>query len=303
MPPPATRGATARRQAGEPVPQRSLVKLADIPPGWHTEFIVDRFDAQIIERDDCLVVLTPHNPTYYWGNCLYTRGLPGDDQVEHWLGRFHAEVTSRQPRSAHVAIGCLAPYAGEQRPGWVARGFELVLQEMLVLPQAAALRVPARAARGDVRLRLLDLPRDSEALIEVEMTDADGFEPAGYRAYLLDQHARFARMQAAGLLQWFGLECDGVLAATCGLLRDEPRPGAAGRYQRVVTHAAWRRRGLASALVHAVARHALDEWRVAQLYIAADPEDVAIGIYRSLGFVDMGCGAGLQRKSPRDQAA
>jgi GNAT superfamily N-acetyltransferase len=277
------------------------MKLADIPPGWHTDFIVDRFDAQIIERDDCLVVRTPHNPTYYWGNCLHTPELPRDDEIDHWLARFEAEITSRQPASSHVAIGSIAPYAGERRPGWQARGFELILQAMLVLPDRTALRLPSRAARGQVRLRPLDLPRDSEALIEVEMTDAAGFEPAGYRAYLRDQHARFARMQAAGLLQWFGLECDGALAATCGLLRDEPRPGAAGRYQRVVTHSAWRRRGLASALVHAVARHAFEPWGVAALYIAADPEDAAIGIYRSLGFAPLGCCAGLQRKSPQDQ--
>lgn len=158
-----------------------------------------------------------------------------------------------------------------------------------------------RHAHRAARLRSLDLAAESDALIEVEATDADGFEPVGYRTYLREQHARYRALHSAGQLQWFGVECDGVLAATCGLVRDRVGPGADGRFQRVVTHAAWRRRGLASLLVHGVSRFAFERWQVGALYMAADPDDVAIGIYRSLGFVDLSRGAGLQRNAPQDR--
>ncbi len=278
------------------------MRFADLRPGWRTDFILHRFDAEVIELDDCLVVRTPSNPTFYWGNCLHLPRLPDDDELEHWLARFHEEITARQPASRHVAIGSASAYDGGRRPRWEAAGFDLVVQQMLSA-DPEAMRPPARASRGAVRLRLLDLAVDSEALIEVEMTDADGFEPVGYRSYLREQHARYRAMQAAGLLQWFGIECDAVLAATCGLLRDRAGPGADGRFQRVVTHGAWRRRGLASALVHGACLFAFERWQVGALYMAADPEDVAIGIYRSLGFVDLSRGAGLQRKAPQDRAA
>ncbi|MCU0968078.1 MAG: GNAT family N-acetyltransferase [Rubrivivax sp.] len=278
------------------------MRLADLRPGWHTDFILHRFDAEVIERDDCLVVRTPSNPTYYWGNCLHLLRLPRDDELAHWLARFDDEITSRQPASRHVAIGSADEYRGERRPGWQAAGFDLVVQRMLRLTPGA-LRPPARPPRGAVRLRPLDLAVDGDALIDVEMTDAEGFEPAGYRAYLRDQHRRYRAMQSAGILQWFGIECDGTLAATCGLIRDRAETGADGRFQRVVTHAAWRRRGLASWLVHGVCRFGFDRWGAGALYMAADPDDVAIGIYRSLGFADLSLGAGLQRKSPKDRAA
>ena len=32
--------------------------------------------------------------------------------------------------------------------------------------------------------------------------------------HLAQQHARFGRLQARGQVQWFGLACDGTLAAT-----------------------------------------------------------------------------------------
>jgi ribosomal protein S18 acetylase RimI-like enzyme len=247
-------------------------------------------------------VRTPSNPTYYWGNCLMLQRLPGDDEVAHWCARFDAEIAQRQPASRHVAIGVDDDFRGERRPAWEAAGFQVLVNVMLRL-QDGECRAPARAPRGAVQLRPLDLARESDALIEVEMTDAGGFEPAGYRAYLQDQHRRWRSMQAAGLMMWFGLWCDGLLAATCGLMRDRPETGADGRFQRVVTHSAWRRRGLASALVHGVARHALEQWRCGAVYMASDPDDVAVGIYRSLGFRDISTGIGLQRNAPADRAA
>jgi ribosomal protein S18 acetylase RimI-like enzyme len=278
------------------------MRLADWRVGWRTDAIPHRFDGEVIERDDCLVVRTPSNPTYYWGNCLMLQRLPGDDEVAHWCARFDAEIAQRQPASRHVAIGVDDDFRGERRPAWEAAGFQVLVNVMLRL-QDGECRAPARAPRGAVQLRPLDLARESDALIEVEMTDAGGFEPAGYRAYLQDQHRRWRSMQAAGLMMWFGLWCDGLLAATCGLMRDRPETGADGRFQRVVTHSAWRRRGLASALVHGVARHALEQWRCGAVYMAADPDDVAVGIYRSLGFRDISTGIGLQRNAPADRAA
>lgn len=272
------------------------MKLSDVRPGWHTDFILHRLDAEILERPDCLVVRTPSNPTYYWGNCLLLPALPRDDELAHWLGRFHEEIASRQPASRHVAIGAEVDFSGQRLPAWEAAGFHLHIEAMLRLRRGEG-RPPARPARGAVELRRLDLPRDAEAIAAVEMTDADGFEPAGYRAYLAQQHARFARLQARGQVQWFGLACDGTLAATCGLLRDGPT----GRFQRVIVHPDFRRRGLASAMVHGVVRHAFDDLGLDELYMAAVPDDVAIGIYRSLGFRDLSSGIGLQRNAPQDR--
>jgi predicted GNAT family acetyltransferase len=100
-------------------------------------------------------------------------------------------------------------------------------------------------------------------------------------------------MHAAGVAQWFGLWCDGVLAADCGLVRD----GALGRFQYVGTHPAWRRRGLCSALVHAVSTWGFAHWRLQTITMVADPDDVAIGIYRSLGYASVLQTLALERGS------
>ena len=280
------------------------MRLAEWREGWRTDAIPQRFDGELLERSDCLVVRTPCNPTYYWGNCLMLKRLPGDDELGHWCERFDEEIARRQPASRHVAIGIDDDFRGERRLAWEAAGFQLISNVMLRLREGEPL-APARTPRGAVQLRPLDMARESDALIEVKMTDAGGFEPASYRAYLRDQHRRYCAMQAAGQLLWFGLWCDGTLSATCGLMRERPEADADGRFQRFLTHSALRRRGLASAMVHGVALYALKLWRCCMVYMAADPDDVAVGIYRSLGFRDLGSGIGIgpQRNAPANRAA
>jgi predicted GNAT family acetyltransferase len=75
---------------------------------------------------------------------------------------------------------------------------------------------------------------------------------------------------------------DGRLLSSLGIVSDG---SGLARFQSVETHPAARRRGLASALVHHAGKAALDRG-AKRLVIVADPEYHAIGIYRSLGFVE-----------------
>jgi GNAT superfamily N-acetyltransferase len=274
------------------------MRLADVRPGWHTDFVLHRFGAQVLERDDCLVVRTPSNPGFYWGNFLLLPQPPANEEVHHWLARFHEEIAAVQPGSRHVAIGVNAPADAVARPAWAAAGFETHVTTLMMLAPGGL--QPPSPPRGECLLRPLDLATEGEALIDLEATDADGFEPSGYRAYLRLQHRRYQAMQAAGLLTWFGLRCEGRLAASCGLLRDAAGPGAMARFQRVVTHPAMRRRGLASAMVAGVACHAFDAWGARAVAMVADPADVAITLYRRLGWREAGTAMDLERRAPED---
>ena len=81
----------------KPVEQLSL--------GWRTHLIFPRFDAIIAERADCLLVRTPHNPTYFWGNFLLFDRPPRVGEAASWLTLFAAEISALQPESSHLAFG------------------------------------------------------------------------------------------------------------------------------------------------------------------------------------------------------
>ena len=92
--------------------------------GWRSHLVASAFGACIDERDDCIVLRTPDNPAYYWGNCLIVPQPPRDADVAHWLWRFDAEIASRQPQSRHVAIGISAPRLDAPLPAWRDAGFD-----------------------------------------------------------------------------------------------------------------------------------------------------------------------------------
>jgi predicted GNAT family acetyltransferase len=58
------------------------------------------------------------------------------------------------------------------------------------------------------------------------------------------------------------------------------------RFQNVETRPGARGRGLAGTLVHHVSRFGLDELGVHTLVMVADPDYLAIRIYRSVGFAE-----------------
>ncbi len=272
------------------------MRLSALQPGWRTEFILHRHGALVHERDDCIVVRTPDNPTFYWGNFLLLPTAPVDADLPRWRARFAQEISALQPASQHEAFGINQPPQHAALPGWQAAGFESIQTAVLRL-RPAQLRAVAKPARGRLRFEQLDLVRDAEAIVALECADPQGFEPVGYADFRRRQLQRYAAMARRGNAAWFGVFCDGVLAADCGLMRDD----TLGRFQRVATHPDWRRRGLCTALVHGVSAWGFAHWGLEQILMCADPDDVAIGIYETLGYERIGREWCLQRNAPQDR--
>lgn len=294
---PAIRGATGPQLASE------LTRVEGLSLGWQTEIGFARFDGLVSERADCVVVRTPSDPLFYWGNCLILPQPPRDAELPHWLQRFEEEVGRFTPESGHVAIGFDARGPHEPLIQWAAAGFEIYATETLVLKQEST-RPMARALDADFHFRALDLSQgpDLQRALELQCATMEaGFEPAGYRRHRERQLQRYAAMQRAGLGAWFGVWQGDELLADCGLFK-AGEASTLGRFQHVSTHPAWRRRGLCTGLIAATLRHGFEQMGLQRLVMCADPEDVAIGIYESLGFQRESRTLSAQRRPPRDRA-
>lgn len=293
---------------------------SDLPLGWLTDFILPRFDAEVTDHGDCIAIRTERNPSFYWGNCLLLPRAPADADLAHWRARFNQLIAAGQPEVRHVAIGVrgarapaghrgpngaanpAAPAGAQFLPAWQADGFEVQDTTVLALQRGEPLAAarPVRAAAW--ALRPIDWATELPAFIDLQCLDCAPYEPAGYRHFRQQQMARTARLAQAGQAAWFGLWCDGVLAADCGLIRDAALPGALGRFQLVGTHPGYRRRGLCTALVRGVSAWGFVRWQLAQAVLCADPHDVAIGIYQSLGYRPVEAAWQLQRNAAADHA-
>ena len=263
--------------------------LDQLSLGWRTDLIFPRFDAEVIERSDYLLVRTPHNPTFYWGNFLLFDHAPAAGEALRWLAHFEAEIASCQPDSRHIAFGVDTAEPFELPAELRRADFTREAGTVLTVRRAELRAQPAGPGRG-FRIAVLELPEQAGAAVELQVAaDTGEHQPvAAHRLFRQLQMQRYAAMQHAGLGHWFGVfaatDHGEQLVADCGLFRGGDGAAALGRFQHVETHPLWRRRGLCRALIHAVCRHGFQAMGLDSLVIVADPDDAAIGLYESVGF-------------------
>ncbi len=221
------------------------------------------------ERDDCLVVRTPENPSFYWGNFLLLREPPR--AAEPWLARFEAE----HPAARHRAFGLDVADAD-------ASGLDAFAAAGLSVDASGVLTTTATVEGRPVEATLRPLAGDDDWAQRARLSQAVYDQGRPPTEFVLRRAAAERRHCEAGHGAWWGAFEDGVLLSACGIF-------AAGlglaRYQDVETHPDGRRRGLAGAVVAAAARHAREELDAPTLVIVADPDDDAYRLYESLGFV------------------
>ncbi len=253
--------------------------------GYRTDLMIRTLEgSQIEDRGDYLVIRSPRNPGYWWGNFLLL-GHPEPGQAARWVATFAAEF----PAARHVALGIDVIEIGDVHIGeYVAAGLQPQRFTVLTAQELAEPPHPGRSAAyrelsGD------DDWRRAEELRAITNAGEPGADPDFLRARSAAERA----LTEAGHGSWFGAFAGDELVAQLGLITDG---SGIARYQNVETHPAWRRRGLAGSLVVAAGRHGLDVLGVTTLVIVADPLADAIKLYRSVGFADAETQVGFERQ-------
>ena len=253
-----------------------------LPLGWHTDLAVLRLEGSAIEdRADHLVVRTPANPLYWWGNFVLVTDPAGVDRPEHWLGAFEAEF----PDAGHRAIGLVA--APEDPDAW--RGLDLEFEHDDVL---AIDTCPSQTPVPDGYLvRQLTDAIEWEQSTGLRIAE---FAPDDPREAAHERNRTESRITTSGQgrVAWFGAFHGDQLAAELGIV--DCGEGVA-RYQSVVTAAEHRRRGLAGHLLGVAAAWAQDRGARTWVIVADDGSDAA-RLYRARGFVPADRGTRVQRK-------
>jgi ribosomal protein S18 acetylase RimI-like enzyme len=242
--------------------------------GYQTDLMLRALEGSVIvDRGDHLVIRSPANPTFWWGNFLLLAALPEPGQSGAWLSRFHDEF----PEAEHVALGVDVPDAQVMpAPELLAAGLRLDRNTVMT---ADAVREPPHPNRGAIYRQLSG---DDDWLQSVELRAACyESQPGGDRSFLEARVAAERSLTEAGDGFWFGAFCDGQLRSQLGLITDG---SGIARFQSVETHPDRRRQGLAGTLVWKAARRARHDLAASTLVMVADPDDAAIRVYRLLGF-------------------
>jgi GNAT superfamily N-acetyltransferase len=253
--------------------------------GYRTDLMIRTLEgSQVSDRGDYLVIRTPSNPTYWWGNFLLL-AQPEPGRAAAWVARFAAEF----PAARHVALGIdVTEISGVYIGEYVAAGLQLQRSAVLT---AQDLTQPPRPNRT-ATYRELSGDDDWRRAAQLRAVINAG-EPGGDPDFIRARAATERALTEAGHGSWFGAFVAGELVAQLGLIADTE---GIARYQNVETHPDWRRRGLAGSLVWHAGRHGLDTLGASTLVIVADPLADAIRVYRSVGFADAETQVGFERQ-------
>ncbi len=224
---------------------------------------------RVIDRGDYLVVETPDDPNYFYGNLLVLRAAPQVGEVAYWSRRF-AEELGGNPAIRHITFAWDDPTgATGARDELVAAGFAVDVTQVMT---AAAVTNPAPAALANLAIR----PLASDEVVrtaELAFSLGDHHDDT-YRRFLQRRAAWHATLVTAGTARFWGALDGSELVASLGLVT----LGAIRRYQDVQTAPAYRRRGLAATLLATAAAEA-----TTPVVIIAEPDSAASRVYERVG--------------------
>lgn len=254
----------------------------DLPLGWHTDLAVLRLNgAQVDEHADHLVVRSPDNPLYRWGNFVLVTDLARVDEPERWLTVFEQEF----PEAPYRAIGLVA--APQDPDRWSALDLELDHDDVLA---AETCPEPTTVPQGYLVKQIADAIEweQSTGLRTKEFASEDPHEAE------FERRSTRTRIEASktGKVAWFGAFHGDLLVAELGIVLCGD---GVARYQAVVTAAEHRRHGLAGHLLGVAAQWAADR-RARSWVIVAEDGGEAARLYRSRGFAPAERAARAQRK-------
>jgi len=245
-----------------------------LPVGWTTDVaVLEHGGSTVDDRGDHLVVRSPHNPYFHWGNFVLVTDVAAVDDARRWARVF----SDAFPRADYVAIGL--PVAPDPGP-WQAAGITLGTNDVLSTTSLPMLRplpegYAVRPLAGDddwEHVVVADLGENAESAHE---------DPVGFERFARARVATRRALAGRGVARYLGVFAAGTLAAELGIVVC----GETARYQDVRTAPGHRRRGLAGHLLGAAARWAADAG-CSRWVIVADAGGPAGRLYRSIGFVE-----------------
>jgi len=246
--------------------------------GYRTDLALLALGGSVIEdRGDHVVVRSPHNPGHWWGNFLLLPDPPAAEHTDRWLARFADEF----PDADHIALG----FDGvdgtpDALAAFVSRGLCVERQAVMT---ASSVHEPPRPNQA-AEYRTLASDTDWEQLVELRISCIDeGLDSQTFREFAVAKVATVRRIVERGHGAWFGAFEEGRLVSGMGLFR--AGVGIA-RFQSVETLPEARGRGLAGTLVHHAGEYGFSRLGARKLVMVADPDYVAIRVYRSVGFTE-----------------
>lgn len=239
---------------------------------WATDLEILRLTgSDIQEYKDHIIVKTPSNPKYHWGNCLLVLDRSLVNQAQTWVSRFRQNF----PNADWISIAL--PVMPKNPEDWHLHGISFDPLDVLLtnqLPQSFPLPSGylVRALEGD------DWGQLAQKEIEENLI-SKMYELKEYEEFIIQTNQARKELCKKGKAAWFGAFFENQLVANLGIVVC----GTTARYQSVETQNSHRRKGLASHLLGVAAKWSAENGCVNWVIVTEASNDAG-RVYKRAGF-------------------
>ncbi len=242
-----------------------------------TDLFFHRFTGIVLEYDEFLVIKTPTNPTFFWGNLLYFKNPPTPYSYLLWKELFNDQFKTMGVEHMTFAWDSITGDVGSPEL-FLNDGFNLETSIVMV----ADTIVKPKKINHELQIKLIDNESDWEKVIENHvLCRAEHFQEIPYRKYAAKKIADYRLMIKDQKGFWVGAFLGERLVGDLGIFAQN----GLGRFQTVGTHPDYRRQGICSTLVYQTCLFAMEQMQVKEFIMVADPFYHAAKIYESVGFL------------------
>jgi hypothetical protein len=245
--------------------------------GRQTDLIFARFAGSVVDRGNYVLIQTPSNPGYHWGNFLIFDHAPRRGDLKLWKELFDREFTYYQSPHHYVFTWDTPESDRGDIEEFLEAGFEFDTATVL---STATLHKPSHENHSiTIRKISTNSEWDEATLLQINCADPK-FVNEKYPAFKRTQMAAYRRMSEQNLGSWYGAYLDGKLVGDLGIFYSD----GIGRYQNVETHPDHRNQGICGTLVYHAGMSAKSDFGIDRLVMEADASYHAARIYESVGF-------------------
>jgi GNAT superfamily N-acetyltransferase len=242
-----------------------------------SEIAVFRELGEVLPRDDYVVLRSPRNQTYRWGNRI------------HWLSPFEERRLKEQKAIFQQHFRDL-PLVRHFTISWddsAAQPIDLARLEQLGFSPdpSVTLLLKEIAKPHHFNSQIVCRPLNStmewdRAFTQQIQVRSKNYSAEDYQSYLRPKFDAYRRLPSHSTGEWYGAFLADQLAGNLGVIWDQEIV----RFQLVATDPAYQRQGICSTLLWHACHDLRRRFPTLPCVIMADPDYHAISIYKEIGF-------------------
>ena len=239
--------------------------------GLKTDIMFFKHNALVKEKENYLVIKTPDNLSYFWGNLLvYPKG-PVTGDLYKWIEDFKNEFNEKEIN--HMTFAWDLTKSEVDYKQFENKGFEY--DETMIL--VADDELTPTFVNSDIVTKKVVSDEDWNEIIEFQvLVNENDYEEESYRPFITKRFEHYRKLSEMGLGYWYMAIKDDKIVSDLGLFWED----SVARFQSIKTQTEYRKQGIAQTLM----KFASDESKCDSFVIEAEEDGPAINMYKTIGF-------------------